>query len=225
MDWTRQCAAVIPCFNEAAAIAKVVTAVRRQLPNVFVVDDGSTDGTAKLAAAAGAEIIRHPNNKGKGAALRIGLQHARDHGLAWALTMDGDGQHAPEDIPAFFACAERTGASLVIGDRLHRPAAMPWLRRQVNRWMTWRLAQFVRVPLADSQCGFRLIHLEAASRVQLVSNHFEIESEQLVAFVAAGCRVEFVPVQVIYKSHPSKIHPLVDSWRWFRWWFAQRRKR
>ncbi len=222
MDWTRQCAAVIPCFNEAANIGEVVAGVRRHLPSVIVVDDGSTDDTAARAAGAGAEVIRHTANRGKGAALQTGWGHAHKREFGWALTMDGDGQHSPEDIPAFFARAENSGASLVIGNRMNQSEGMPWLRRQVNRWMTRRLSHRVGAPLADSQCGFRLVNLDALSRLQLAANRFEIESEMLVVFLATRHKVEFVPIQVIYKSCPSKIHPLVDTWRWFRWWFARR---
>jgi len=224
MDWARQCAVVIPCRNEAASIGEIVSAVRRQLPSVIVVNDGSTDGTADRAIAAGAETLRHPTRQGKGAALRTGWQRARECGFAWALTMDGDGQHAPEDISACLACAEATGAALVIGNRMDHANAMPWLRRQVNRWMSRRLSNLAGVPLPDSQCGFRLVNLDPLSRVQLAAQQFEVESEMLVAFLAARCKVEFIPVQVIYKSQASKIHPLWDTWRWFRWWRAQCRK-
>lgn len=225
VDWPRQCAAVIPCFNEAATIADVVHGVRRHLPVVFVVDDGSTDATAARAIDAGAEVVRHARNRGKGAALRVGFQHLRDRGFAWALILDGDGQHAAADIPSFFHGAERTAAALVIGNRLDRPQAMPWLRRRVNRWMTRRLARLTRVPLADSQCGFRLVKLDVLSRVPLVTEHFEIESELLTAIAASGGKIGFVPVQVIYKTGASKIHPLQDTWRWLRWWSRQRRVR
>ena len=222
MDWTRKCATVIPCLNEAATIGKVVTGVRRHLPTVLVVDDGSLDSTARDAARAGAEVIRLSRNTGKGAALRVGWQQARDRGFTWALNLDGDGQHAPDEIPKFFASVERTRAVMVIGNRMDRAEAMPWLRRRVNRWMTRRLSRLTGVPLADSQCGFRLLNLDVAARLPLSTEHFEIESELLVAFLATDCRVAFVPVQAIYKSNPSKIHPLVDGWRWVRWWFAQR---
>lgn len=225
MDWQRECAAVIPCFHEAAAIGDVVHAVRRHLPAVLVVDDGSTDDTAARAAEAGAELVRLAANRGKGAALRVGLQRLRDRGFTWALLMDGDGQHAAADIPQFFHCAERTGAALVIGNRLDRPQAIPRIRRWVNRWMTRRIARLVRVPLADSQCGFRLLKLDVLAHVALTAERFEIESDLITAFAAIGAKIEFTPVQVIYKTRASKIHPLMDSWRWWRWWRRQRRRK
>lgn len=115
MSWAEDCAAVIPCLNEAAAIGKVVAGVRRFLPHVWVVDDGSTDATSHEAAAAGARVVRHAVSQGKGASLQDGWRAAQTGGFRWALTLDGDGQHAADDIPAFFDLADRTGARLVWG--------------------------------------------------------------------------------------------------------------
>lgn len=225
MDWKRDCCALIPCFNEAAGLGEVVRTVREHLPSVLVVDDGSADATAAAATAAHADVVRHAVNRGKGAALRVGFQHLRDGGFKWVLTLDGDGQHAADDIPKFFACAETTGASLIIGDRMEQADRMPWLRRRVNRWMTRRLSRRAGVPLPDSQCGFRLVSLEALTSAPLQTDHFEIESELLLAFLRAGLQVEFVPVQTIYRSGASKINPVVDTWRWLRWWWVSRRTR
>ncbi|MBI3877004.1 MAG: glycosyltransferase family 2 protein [Verrucomicrobia bacterium] len=218
MDWPRQCAVVIPCFNEAACIGRVVGEVRAFLPAMIVVDDGSADETGKFAAESGAEVVRHERNLGKGAALASGLRRARERGFAWALTMDGDGQHAPEDIPKLLAKADTSEAALLIGDRMHAASQMPWLRRVVNRWMSRRLSARAGVELPDTQCGFRLMRLDAWSALRLETTHFETESETLLAFLRAGHAVEFVPVQVIYKREQSKIHPLRDAWRWLRWW-------
>src|SRR5262245_28708650 len=112
MDWAAQCAVVIPCLNEAATIESLVCEVRRMLPMVIVVDDGSTDATARLATAAGAEVICHERPRGKGAALAGGWARARERGFTWGLSMDGDAQHAPADIPRFLECAARSGARL-----------------------------------------------------------------------------------------------------------------
>lgn len=224
MDWRQQCAVVIPCRNEQAAIGDLVRAVHGVLPTVIVVDDGSADGTVREARGAWADVIVPGRSQGKGAALRVGWQRARECGFSWVLCMDGDGQHAPADIPAFLECAERTGASLVIGNRMNDARHMPLLRRIVNRWMSRRLSQMAGVDLPDSQCGFRLVRLQALERIPLSATHFEIESEQVLAFSAAGERIEFVPIQVIYKSERSRIHPVRDTLRWFRWrkqWRAQ----
>jgi glycosyltransferase involved in cell wall biosynthesis len=210
-------AVVIPCFNEEQTIESVVQGARAKVTVVIVVDDGSTDATASRAARAGAQVIQHACNQGKGAALRTGLERALVLHFTWALTMDGDGQHASSDIPQFFHFAETTGASMVIGSRMHESAHMPWLRRQVNRWMSRRLSRLAGRELPDTQCGFRLIQLEAWSRLSLRAQRFEVESEYLMAFLEAGLKVEFVPIQVIYKSGQSKISPVRDTLRWFRW--------
>lgn len=213
---------MIPCFNEAANIANAVAGVKKFLPNVIVADDGSTDATAPQARHAGAEIIRLPKNLGKGAALRRGWQRAGELGCRWVLMLDGDGQHAPEEIPRFFAAAEATGARLVVGNRMGNAADMPFVRRCVNRWMSRRISKLTGAELPDSQCGFRLAHLETLLGLPLHANRFEIESAMLVAFLAAGGPVEFVPVSTIYETRASKIRPLADSWRWLRWRLAQR---
>jgi glycosyltransferase involved in cell wall biosynthesis len=221
-DWKRQCAAVIPCFNEAGRIAPVISGVRRHLARVIVVDDGSSDATPREAALAGAEVIRQPANGGKGSALRKGWAYACQMGCTWALSMDGDGQHAAEDIPEFFACAERTSARLIVGNRMQQGGAMPWLRRWANRGMSRCLSDMTGAALPDSQCGFRLGHLKTLMRLPLSASRFEIESETLVAILAAGERVEFVPIQVLYQSNRSNICPWRDTWRWLHWWAGQR---
>jgi glycosyltransferase involved in cell wall biosynthesis len=218
MKGNLNCVAVIPCFNEAAHIGKLVTEVRKHLAKVIVVDDGSTDTTAECAQRSGAEIVRLPRNTGKGAALRRGWECARELGFAWVLLLDGDGQHSAEDIPAFFQCARKTGSALVIGNRMDHAAAMPWMRRCVNRWMSRRISKMTGVQLPDSQCGFRLACLDTLRRLSFHVNRFEIESAMLVAFLAAGEKVEFVAVRTIYGNSESKINPLADTWRWLGWW-------
>ncbi len=223
MTCQTETAAVIPCLNEAATLQWLVPAVQEHVAQVCVVDDGSSDGTAAAAEQGGAHVIRHPSPRGKGTALRAGWQWARAQGLTWVLTMDGDGQHLPSDIPNFFRSADRSGVALVVGNRMQAPAPMPLVRRVVNRWMSRRLSRLVQHELPDSQCGFRLVNLAALSELAIDTHHFEIESEVLVAFVRAGHAVEFVPVSVIYHHEQSKIRPLRDSWRWLRWWRGARK--
>src|SRR5687767_8311396 len=141
MDWSAQCAVVLPCLNEAMAVETIVRQTREYLPTVIVVDDGSSDGTGERALQAGADVLRHAEPQGKGAALQTGLKRARERGFTWAMTLDGDGQHSPEDIPAFLQHARQTGAALVVGNRMANASRMPWLRRQVNRWMSRRLSR------------------------------------------------------------------------------------
>jgi glycosyltransferase involved in cell wall biosynthesis len=196
--------------------------VRSYLPTVLVVDDGSTDDTGRIAAAAGARVLRHPANRGKGAALATGWRTARDDGLQWALCLDGDGQHDPAEVPAFLVRAAQTGAALVVGNRFaNGNTSIPALRRAVNRWMSRRISRLAGVVLPDTQCGLRLLDLGLWARLAPAAQRFEIESELIVAALAARARVEFVPIRPIYKAGSSKIHPVTDTWRWFKWWRRQ----
>lgn len=211
---------VIPCFNEARSIAALVKSVQATIPTVFVVDDGSTDDTASEADSAGAIVLKSQHNQGKGAALRTGLQRAFKDGFAFAVTMDGDGQHDPEDLPVFMEAIATDDADLVVGNRMADASSMPWVRRRVNRWMSRRLSRRAGRDLPDTQCGYRLIRLSSWTDLDLRTSGFEIESEMLLTFLKAGRQVRFVPVRTIYKEEQSKIHPVRDTIRWFRWWWG-----
>lgn len=212
-----QLAVVIPCLNEAEAIGPLVQSIRKIVPAVLVIDDGSTDRTGAEAAAAGAEVIRHAESTGKGRALETGMCRARERGFQWVVTMDGDGQHSPADINKFREVTSQAG--LVVGNRMGEQERMPFVRRQVNRWMSREISRMAGRDLPDTQCGFRRIRLEVwnESKARLTAAHFEIESEMILGFAAAGERVEFVPIEVVYKNERSKIHPLRDTIRWFKW--------
>ena len=219
----RHCIAVIPCLDEAAAIGDLVRAVLGHVPAVLVVDDGSSDSTADRARAAGAKVIRHDCPQGKGRSLLDGWRAAAERGFTWAITLDGDGQHAPANLPRFLARADET-TPLIVGNRMAAPVGMPWLRRRVNRWMSRRLSALTGQELPDSQCGFRLVHLPTLARVPLAADHFEIESEMLFQFARHGHAIAFVPVDVIYAEERSSIRPLPDTLRWLRWWSRARRQ-
>jgi glycosyltransferase involved in cell wall biosynthesis len=217
VNWQKGCVVLIPCLNEADAIGAVISAVKSFVPNVLVVDDGSTDGTGDVARAASATVLRHPQTLGKGAALRAGWDAALQRGFEWALCMDGDGQHAAADIPKFLGRGERGDVALVAGERMHAPNTMPLVRRITNRFMSWHLSRLVDVQLTDTQCGFRLLHLPSLARLQVKSDCFEIESEVLIQFARARFGIAFVPIQVIYADERSKIRPLRDTLRWWNW--------
>jgi len=221
---SNRCAALIPCRNEALALPGLLEEVRRFLSAVLVVDDGSEDATGEIAREMGAECVGLWPGQGKGAALQAGFQRLEELGFSHAVTLDGDGQHSPDDIPRFLTCGQNTGADLVVGIRLMTPGTMPWPRRVVNRAMSACLSFYAGRPLPDSQCGFRLVDLERARQAGAATRHFEYESEMLVTFVRRGFRVEFVPIQTIYRGERSKIRPLSDTWRWLRWYAASFRE-
>jgi glycosyltransferase involved in cell wall biosynthesis len=211
-----ECAALIPCLNEAAGVGPLVKAASKYVSAVWVVDDGSCDRTAEVARAAGAVVRRNEVNLGKGAAIREGLAALRAAGFEWAIILDGDGQHDPADIPNFFANCEN--ADLIIGNRMGAADEMSAVRRFVNSWMSKRISELARMELPDTQCGYRLIRLRAWQQLGLKENRFAIESEIAVAFARAGFRISFVPVKCLPARRASRIRPLMDTVRWIRWW-------
>jgi len=213
---------VVPCYNEAATIAAVVRAAGQRLGRVLVVDDGSTDDTSRLASEAGAEVVRLGVNQGKGRALATGLDRVREWGFAWAMTIDGDGQHDAADIPAFFAPAQLGSVSLVIGNRMGQAQRMPWQRRWINRAMSRMLSASCGQFLPDTQCGFRLLRVATWSELGVRARRFEVESEWLVAWLARGAGVAFVPVRTLVTPRRSRIAPLMDTVRWLRWFMSSR---
>ncbi len=223
MTRSQNCVAVIPCHNEAAAIGALVGAVRKAVENVIVIDDGSTDQTATEARSAGAKVVIQSKRSGKGSSLLAGWAAARVAGFDWAITLDGDGQHSPRNIPAFLGAAEATGAPLVIGNRMANPDSMPRLRQWINRWLSRKISELTGRDLPDTQCGFRLVHLPTLAAVPLKARHFEIESEMIFQFALHGREIGFVPIDVIYASERSKIRPLTDTVRWWKWYLGARR--
>jgi glycosyltransferase involved in cell wall biosynthesis len=224
MSLSANSAVVVPCLNEAHAITAVVAGARQHVSRVIVVDDGSIDDTEAKARAAGASVIRRETSGGKGRALSAGFAEADRLGFAWALAMDGDGQHSAKDIPNFLGRALVSDARLIVGNRMEDTNNMPALRRRTNQWLSRKLSRFCGFDLPDSQCGFRMVHLGSWRKLEFTSEHFEIESELLVRFVRAGFGVEFVPVQTRYGGERSKIRPLRDTIRWLKWWRAIRRE-
>lgn len=217
--------AVIPAYREAARIGAVVAAVRRQGLDVLVVDDGSDDGTATVAAAAGARVIRHETNRGKGAALQSGFRTARQEGYEGVVTLDADGQHAPEEIPKFVEAYERTRIPVLIGNRMWNPVGMPRIRRLTNQFMSWLLSRQMRCYLPDTQCGFRFFRCDLLPHIETSATRFAAESEILLLLAARGVRMDSVRIRTIYANEVSKIHPLTDTVRFYRMLRAWRRRR
>src|ERR1700730_13007112 len=152
--------AIIPAYCEGRFIGMVVRQVLQYVQAVLVVDDGSSDNTATEAEAAGAKVIRHTTNLGKGAALKTGLEYAISIDAAYYLFLDGDGQHDPSEIPAFIEAINCSNAHLVVGNRMRNVEPMPLIRRWTNQFMSWQIGRICKIPIPDSQCGFRLARKE-----------------------------------------------------------------
>ncbi len=197
--------ALIPAYNESEHIGQVVRQARQVLP-VLVVDDGSTDDTVQAAQAAGAEVLRQSPNQGKGAALRAGFRWALERGFEAVVTLDGDGQHDPQEIQKFVQAFGAAPADLVIGRRSFEQ--MPFSRRLANttgRWLfTWAIGQ----PIADNQSGYRLLSRRLAeSLLASQEQGFEFEVEMIATCVKKSFALQWVPIRTIYSGEASHIRP------------------
>ncbi len=202
---------VVPIFNEAASVGAVVARARRHGP-VIVVDDGSTDGGGAVARSAGAEVLRHGRRRGKGGALRTGVEAAVGRGATLILTLDGDGQHDPDEIPVLLEDAPHNSRAVVIGGRLNSSGVIPPGRMNALRvagfFINWLTATRVR----DTQSGFRLYPAGLFREVTLRRGGFVLESEILLAARGAGYDIREVPITAIHHTgRRSRFHPVRDG--------------
>jgi glycosyltransferase involved in cell wall biosynthesis len=210
---TLNVAALIPAYNEAATIADVVRGVRPFVSRVLVVDDGSSDGTGDEAREAGAEVVTHAGNLGKGHAVRTGLARLLSGETTHVLMLDGDMQHLPGEAPRLVDAARETGADVVIGQRQFDPAGMPASRYHTNRIGSRALSSFVGVAVDDTQCGFRLFRADILRKMRLSARGYDIETEMLIKLRRLGGRVTSVPVSAVYGGRRSKLRPIRDTTR------------
>ncbi len=214
--------AVIPAYNEADRIKKVITGAIAYLL-VLVIDDGSSDATAQIAENSGATVLRQTPNQGKGAALRAGFQYAIEERYQAVLTLDADGQHDPEEIPAFLTAFQVNKADLIIGERDF--SQIPPVRRLANTLGRWSFSWAVGEPVSDNQSGYRLIGkrmMEAMLRSS--ESGFEFEVEMIVACIQRGYLLDWVPIRTIYREEGSHIHPLRHTIEFTRMVWQTRRK-
>ena len=209
-------AAVIPAYGEEKHIGDVVRRTRQQLDHVLVVDDGSNDQTAARAREAGAEVIVHPQNRGKGEAIKTGLRHWLDRQFTYVVILDADGQHLPEEIDRFVNAASTLDAQLFVGTRMNDLSGMPLLRRIVNRYMSKRISRTCGQKIPDTQCGFRMLHRQLVPDVLGGANRFDYETEMLIFASRKGYRIESVPISTVYSDEISSIHPIRDTIRFFK---------
>jgi len=208
-------AVVIPAYNEARTIRDVAQRALAQMPLVIVVDDGSEDGTAAALDGLPVVVLRNEINCGKAASLRRGANEAIKRGANAILTLDGDGQHCPEDIPRLAEVYAAAQGRMVIGSRLHMreeiPPARYWANRFANFWISWASGYAID----DSQSGFRIYPatLFAQARVNYDEAHsFVFESEILIEAARLGVHAKCVPISVSYsaRARPSHFRPVVD---------------
>jgi glycosyltransferase involved in cell wall biosynthesis len=210
-------AAVIPAYNEERHIGDVVRRTRKKLDNVLVVDDGSHDNTAERAREAGADVIVHEQNRGKGETIKTGLRHWLDRQFDFTIILDADGQHRPEEIDRFVAAAlSPDEPKLILGNRMKDVSSMPRVRRIVNHWMSERISALCGQKIPDTQCGFRLLHRQLIPELLGGTARFDYETEMLIVASRKGFRVDSVPISTVYSDEVSSIHPVRDTLRFFK---------
>lgn len=191
--------------------------MRQHLERVVVVDDGSSDGSGDLAAAAGAEVVRHPVRTGKGRALRDGIAAALVGGPAAIALLDGDGQHDPDDLPALLARFDQGDVELVIGARLADKESIPPARYWTNAIGSGILSFMSGYHLEDSQSGYRVVQAKLLEAMALISDGYAIESEMLLKAAKRRARIAHVRVKTIYAAAdelpPSNFQPVRDTVR------------
>jgi glycosyltransferase involved in cell wall biosynthesis len=214
---------LIPAYQARSTVGALVSRLRSLHPAlpVLVVDDGSADGTDRVAREAGAEVLVLPVNGGKGTALAAGFVRAAQQGWEWVLALDADGQHPPEEVGRFLSHSPDIRCGLVVGGRDLRPSSMPVARVCSNRLTTFLLELQAGCRLWDSQCGFRMYRLAAVREAALPdSGRFEWESGALVRLARAGWGVEHVEISTVYGDAGSHIRPWRDTARFVRLWFG-----
>lgn len=201
--------ALIPAWNEASRIPGVIQRAKEWMP-VLVVDDGSVDGSGPAAEAAGATVIRHEFNRGKGAALLTGFHWALSRGFDGVVTLDADGQHDPSEIGSFLQLQSEAGADLVIGRRDF--SQMPFPRSVTNPFGSWLLGNVLGTTIYDNQCGFRLYQRPVLELADKDALGFEFEVNIIMETVMAGLKLVWVDVRTIYGiGKASYFHPIRDS--------------
>ncbi len=212
-------AILVPAYQCAATIAAVITDARAHLQSIVVVDDGSDDATAERARLAGAEVLRHERNRGKGAALLTGMRHLAARGFTHVLTMDGDGQHLGGEIPTLLAAACADPTAIVIGVRRIEGQQVAAANLFGNRFANAAIALAAGRAVGDTQSGFRVYPLAAVLALPVDGERFEYESTVIIRAARAGIPVISVPVAVYYppiaerRTHYRKV---VDTLRIIR---------
>lgn len=207
---------IIPTFNNGGTVAGVVERALKVCPDVIVVNDGSTDNTASGLCGSEITLLTHERNKGKGKALKTGLEYAARSGFTHAVTIDADGQHFPEDIPALIRVADEHPDRIIVGCRNLTSENMPrqntFANRFSNFWFRLQTAQKVD----DTQSGFRVYPLDALHGMGLLTARYEAELELLVFAAWNGVRIETVPVRVWYAPAGERVSHFRPFWDFFR---------
>ena len=208
---------LIPTYNNAATLKKVIEGVLQFTTDVIVVNDGSTDDTAAiLKIFTSLKIVSYPDNKGKGWALRKGFAAAVEHGFDYAITIDSDGQHFPEDLPGFIDKLEASGTSLIIGARNMNQTSVPGKSSFGHKFSNFWFLVATGIKAPDTQSGYRLYPVNLLRSMLFFTRKFEFEIEVIFRSAWKGIKIESVPVSVYYAPAGERVthfRPFKDSTR------------
>ena len=207
---------LLPAYNVSRTVKQIIREANSFVGDIIVVDDGSRDKTAELALACGAVVLRHPQNRGKGMALRTGFDYAIQRGFQLIFTMDSDGQHDPSDLSRFLDRVQLTDPDILIGGRLEDRSAMPLHRRLNNRLISTVGSALCGQHVPDFQSGYRLIKAEVLKTVSLKTERYETESELLIKAGRLGFRIESIPIRAVYRGEISNIKSFREMWLFTR---------
>ncbi len=205
---------IVPAYNEEKTIKHLVLSAKKYVDEVIVIDDGSKDETYTQAKEAGATVIKHIRNMGKGAALRSGIKEALKRSPDVIITMDGDGQHNPSLIPMFISKVLNENVDIVLGSRFldkERSEKMPFLRVLSNKTTTFILRNFFGVKTTDSQSGYRAFKSGVFRKITFQCNGYVAESEILIKAAREKMNIMEISIPAIYGGEKSKIKPMKDT--------------
>ena len=205
---------LIPAYNAQETLGSVLKKIEPLKMDTIVVNDGSSDETKRVASESGAQLLEHPLNLGKGAALRTGFQYILQKGYQVVITLDADGQHDPSEIPALLKIFQSVNPDILIASRAAEFGKMTFLRRFWNRLGVKAVARLCHSDITDSQSGFRLIRTEVLKAVDLSTSRFETELELLIKACKKGFGVLSVPIktQKVDGTGSSHFRPVIDTW-------------
>jgi glycosyltransferase involved in cell wall biosynthesis len=217
---------LIPAYNASLTISELIEKVSKFVDksDIVVIDDGSKDQTFGIAQRAGAVVLKHERNKGKGEALKTGFKYALEKNYDALLTIDADLQHNPSSIRGFLEKVTKNFDGILIGTRDVHLKKMPFARWLSNSLTSLILSILSGQTIRDSQSGYRLISNQVLKKVKLKAKKYDLESEILVKAGRKGFKIEKIPIETIYREGKSFINPLVDTGRFLKlmwrtlWW-------
>jgi glycosyltransferase involved in cell wall biosynthesis len=213
-----KCGVIIPAYNVGETLHTVLSKTQDLIPqqHIYVVDDGSTDETKDILQKSNVVTMTLDRNRGKGVALRTGIERVLQDDLDALITLDGDGQHDPTEIPLLIRMMEKTGSDVVFGCRQFRIGVMPVDRILSNSLTSWIVSRVTGQNIPDSQCGFRLYRTSVLRSFKIESKRFEVETEMLIKTLNAGYACSHCRITTTYHGGNSHIRRIPDTFRFCR---------